>query len=861
MPSSFFVPRTPRGLIERPRIMQRMPGAEPHALTVVHAAAGMGKSSLLAQWATSRRAKSNVVWVALTDGSAGRFAFWRTVIDRLLESGLAGRDSVLANIAPASPVGHMLQESLRRALNDIDAPLTLVFDDYHVVRDTRVDDDLVWLLTHVPGLSFIVATRDVTSLTSSHTRSVIDLEVIGHDLLALSPTEVDDVVAAGGGSALAPHDLHSRTHGWPMLVRAELMDPSLGHSAPGGEGRGISVAVERIAASVIASSSQQQARFILRTSLADSVPLDLAVTLTGESEVAAQSHFAELEALALGTLTLDDSHNTWRFHPLLRAEFERLLLTDFAAEMPAMRRDLALWLNVNGQALAAAQQAVLASDWELLNTIRARHGSTLTMTHPMTYRELLEMVPDDVLLRYPGLQLSKSLLGSRIDRRLPATVRQIGGALASLAAARKARDAHMSTVGRLWNLGVVMILNRLSAKDAAAAAAADEVSRAIEELSSDDRESAASYVALAHSHIAITHLHNGDYTGAFHHAQLGLEAAESYANEWEAVHALALGSWALALQGDMRMAEQWLERARSTHRPHGWQDSYAGTGYRLAEAIFALERFDSESAELHVRALDYHAPTIEHWPFMASVESMIALTRGTVTDGAAALAAAVHDRRRRRLFTHLTSLIASSRATLNTALGDSRAAHAVDSGDSSLPLNRIAMSRIALVDGQFERALVLAQVPAGVTASPRLIAEALIIRALAAHGLGATQASAEALADAEALLQRTGLRQPLMLVPRGLLDDAIEAAGSSISLSDVPDRFGVSRSVAALTPRELVVLQQLALRGNLDAIAHELVVSRNTVKGQVSSVYRKLGVSNRAEALIVASNLGLIEVA
>jgi len=838
-----------------------MPGAEPRALTVVHAVAGMGKSTLLAQWATSNDRTSDVLWVALTDASAGRFAFWRTVIDRVLESGVSGPDSVFANISPASQVGATLRESLRRALASIQLPLTLVLDDYHLVRDPQVDDDLVWLLTHVPSLSVVIGTREANSLTSAHTRSVIDLAVISRDLLELSPSEVEEVITSAGVAGLAAVDLHAKTRGWPMLVRAELVDHSVSTLSSASTRKGISDAVRRITESVINQSADARVRFILRTSLADSVTIDLAVALTGESSVAVEDHFADLEAHALGTLNLEPSRSTWRYHPLLREELERRMLTTYPDDVPRLHRDLARWLSENDQALAAAQHAVLASDWDLLDSIRARHGSMLTMTHSTTYRELLETVPEEILLRYPGLQLSKSLISSRTDRRLPATVRQIGGALASMSAARNARGAQVTPLGRLWSLGVVMILNRLSGKDAAALDAAGEVSRAIDELSRDDRDSAASYVALAHSHIAITRLHTGDNLGALHHAQLDLEAAERYGNEFEAVHALALGGWALALQGDVRQAEQWLERARNTPRPDGWQDSYAGTGFRLAEAILALERFDADEAERHIRALDYHAPTIEHWPLMASVESMIALTRSTATDGLAALNAAANTRGRRRLFGHLTSVIASARATLNSALGDSRAAHAIDSSDASNPVVRIAQARVALVDGQFERALVLAQLPSGMTGTTRLTAEALLIRALAAHGLGATQASAEALADVEVLLKRTGLRQPLMLVPRDLLADAIHAAGSSISLTDIPDRFGVSRSVAALTPRELIVLQHLAVRGNLDAIAQELVVSRNTVKGQVSSLYRKLGVSNRAEALVVASNLGLIEVA
>lgn len=52
-----------------------------------------------------------------------------------------------------------------------------------------------------------------------------------------------------------------------------------------------------------------------------------------------------------------------------------------------------------------------------------------------------------------------------------------------------------------------------------------------------------------------------------------------------------------------------------------------------------------------------------------------------------------------------------------------------------------------------------------------------------------------------------------------------------------------------LTRRERVVLAEAAHGGTVDEIAARLWVTRNTVKSQLSSAYRKLGVSNRAQAV------------
>ncbi|NUU17145.1 helix-turn-helix transcriptional regulator [Cellulomonas humilata] len=70
-----------------------------------------------------------------------------------------------------------------------------------------------------------------------------------------------------------------------------------------------------------------------------------------------------------------------------------------------------------------------------------------------------------------------------------------------------------------------------------------------------------------------------------------------------------------------------------------------------------------------------------------------------------------------------------------------------------------------------------------------------------------------------------------------------------------------SRSVSvvndALTRRERVVLAELAEDVTLEEIATRLFVTRNTVKSQVRSVYRKIGASTRAEAVAWAVAHGI----
>jgi LuxR family maltose regulon positive regulatory protein len=61
-----------------------------------------------------------------------------------------------------------------------------------------------------------------------------------------------------------------------------------------------------------------------------------------------------------------------------------------------------------------------------------------------------------------------------------------------------------------------------------------------------------------------------------------------------------------------------------------------------------------------------------------------------------------------------------------------------------------------------------------------------------------------------------------------------------------------------LTPAELRLLPYLQTHLTFREIANRLFVSRNTVSSEVSSVYRKFGVSSRSAAVEHATSIGLL---
>lgn len=93
-----------------------------------------------------------------------------------------------------------------------------------------------------------------------------------------------------------------------------------------------------------------------------------------------------------------------------------------------------------------------------------------------------------------------------------------------------------------------------------------------------------------------------------------------------------------------------------------------------------------------------------------------------------------------------------------------------------------------------------------------------------------------------------------------LLDAVVRAAAGQSVLAPSAARSLVERNrTATLTERELQVLSAIARGGTNQQVARELLVSEATVKTHLLHVYPKLGVRDRAAAVRVAFQRGLLD--
>lgn len=84
-----------------------------------------------------------------------------------------------------------------------------------------------------------------------------------------------------------------------------------------------------------------------------------------------------------------------------------------------------------------------------------------------------------------------------------------------------------------------------------------------------------------------------------------------------------------------------------------------------------------------------------------------------------------------------------------------------------------------------------------------------------------------------------------------------QVAAQVLTFFSNPRAARLDRPFPMLTERETEVLQRVAAGRNNQRIAHDLVLSEKTVRNHVSSIFAKLRVADRAEAIIRAREAGL----
>ncbi|GHC17675.1 response regulator [Aidingimonas halophila] len=87
--------------------------------------------------------------------------------------------------------------------------------------------------------------------------------------------------------------------------------------------------------------------------------------------------------------------------------------------------------------------------------------------------------------------------------------------------------------------------------------------------------------------------------------------------------------------------------------------------------------------------------------------------------------------------------------------------------------------------------------------------------------------------------------------------DIMRRPTSTMACSTVPEQETAGANLALLTGKQREVLAQMALGDSNKMIAYRLAIAETTVKTHVSAILRKLGVSSRVQAILVANEAGI----
>jgi DNA-binding NarL/FixJ family response regulator len=97
---------------------------------------------------------------------------------------------------------------------------------------------------------------------------------------------------------------------------------------------------------------------------------------------------------------------------------------------------------------------------------------------------------------------------------------------------------------------------------------------------------------------------------------------------------------------------------------------------------------------------------------------------------------------------------------------------------------------------------------------------------------------------------------PISDVLRAIQDSAVRPL--SFTARKLTEAIIAKNKGIGLTPRELELLEKLPSGDTIMEIAAQLFVTESTVKTHLSAVYRKLGATNRVQAINAARKTGLL---
>jgi LuxR family maltose regulon positive regulatory protein len=860
--TKFGPPALPDTLVARPGLRDRLTAGADRRLTVVVGSAGAGKTVLLADWLAARP-PGDTSWLSCDGADGDLVRFWAGFIEAVhaIDPDF-GADAVEL----LTMDGRMSADVVASLANDaarLPEGSAVIVDDFHFAAPavTRDMTDLVecWAAKNV---QLVLASRFDPPLRLHRMRLAGELcEIRDRDMyFSLADTRH---LLANFGVQLPDADvalLHRRSEGWPAALQMATL--SLRSAAdPARAAHALELRSHEIAdyfvTEVLDQQSPELARFMLDSSVLGELTADACAAVTARQDAA--TLLRRIDAAHLFLVALDEGRSSFRYHHLV----SQALRAELRARDPARERLLQLrsaeWFESAGEPRSAARHFLAGHQPGRALALLRDHGLTGFLQDPADPApldlstispSLLVDAPDDLLALATDLLLSGDIGhgGQCLDlfeRGRPAVPFEprLTSRFAVMRAFHHAATGQLDqALGAALRARVIQRQHELSDEfNAAVPLILLRVYPCLEDLAAVEREATA---ALALPGIP--------------------EAARLV---------LVPGARALAMAeaGHLADAAGTAAAAAADARGLGFDRHYFAVDHLRALACLALERHDLDTAEQFteqvLRIAERRWPLLEYLALLD--RARIWAARGEVREALATVESA------RPVLSCASSMLQAradeQEAVLRLSLGDLRTP--ADLGSGLVPHGRrcLLLAKVAIAAGDQQAAQEQLRATTADALTPRRDLERELLLAAAAIARG-DPATAGIIGTALHTARRHRFRGTVVttspLVTEYLVEHAVQlrmdpfieeliAAALEVRAAQAATPGSTRMIAEPLTTAEQRVLQLLPT-STYAQIANSLCISRNTVKTHIRSIYQKLGVTSRSEAVERAVDVHLL---
>jgi LuxR family maltose regulon positive regulatory protein len=847
----------PTALLTRPALFGQLEEGASKRLTVVVGSAGAGKSVLLSSWVATREG-GVTSWLSCDEADADPVRFWAGFI----EASGAVAPGFGADAAELLAIDGVMSADVTASIaNDaakLPAGSVIVVDDFHAAAAaTRSMTDLVerW---PAQTAQLVLAGRVDPPVRLHRLRLSGELCELRDSDLALSLSE-SAALLANFGVQVTPGELallHGRSEGWVAALQMAALtlrttkDPA--QVARALDIRGHAIA-EYFIGEVLEQQSPEVAAFMLETSVLDELTADACAAVTGRQDAAALLRI--IEAANLFLVALDDDRTTYRYHHLVREVLRAQLRAMDRSREVTLQLRAAEWLEFVGDTRAASRHFLEAGQAD----------RALGLLHE---RVLIDLYHDPAAPAVLDLsRINPSLLAAAPERLLGLAAdlllwgdRVRGGEYLDLLERSHPIPPDSQLASRL---AVMRSLHCALSGEAAGAVRYGLAARAIEERTrfGDEWAFGVPLILLR----AYTWLEDFEAVDREVAAALAMPSVAEPARLVDLRGAQAL-AWFEA--GRLAEATEAARAADTDARRLGFQHHPFAVDYQRVLASAALEQRDFDTAELLTeRALSISERFRPAFAFLALLDrARIWAARGQIHDALATV-----DTARLVLAGTKSELLARAdelEALLRLSLGDARSATELAS-ELSATRRSLLLARVALAASDHHAAMDLLDTPPLGNLTPRTALVRQILLAAAAIERGDPEAPAivgrllqtarhdgflNTVVTTVPQLTRYLVEHSASALPDPFLDRII---GAALEVRATQPKQSDRVLLAPLTDAELRVLRLLPTTAYAQ-VAATLYISLNTVKTHLRSIYQKLDVSSRSEAIERAVELRLL---